>query len=126
MLLWSYLAGMNNFDAFAVNFGTDGSNIRHFMFDCRLHPSRAFDLMDLKKRLKRLKNTHLALSGPFLILYMANIFLHRYVMYIKTNKQKSGPTFLESLPLERFGISVTMFQDLFATLINFCDWQGKS
>ena len=47
-------------------------------------------------------------------------------MYIKTNKQKSGPTFLESLPLERFGISVTMFQDLFATLINFCDWQGKS
>ena len=68
LLLWSYLAGMNNFDAFAVNFGTDGSNIRHFMFDCRLHPSGPFDLMDLKKRLKRLKNTHLAPSGPFLIL----------------------------------------------------------
>ena len=133
MFLWSYLAGMNNFDAFAVNFGTDGSNIRHFMFDCRLHPSGPFDLMDLKKRLKRLKNTHLAPSGPFLILYLLEFsgqyfFTHRYVitMYIKTNKQKSGPTFLESLPLERFGISVTMFQDLFATLINFCDWQEKS
>ena len=100
----------------------------YFMFstDAATHFHRIHNAGNLTRLMTPLLQKHWRPSQNIWISTSLTHKIHRYVMYIKTNKQKSGPTFLESLPLERFGISVTMFQDLFATLINFCDWQGKS